>query len=101
VTRVVDSSEYSTNSIFVGCTVNEDGEPLVEVNGKAIGTVNNFLEFLGKYDGQQKAGSANIEIGNDEQIAKLRRRLDELESSISERVETAVRSAKRRNVKLG
>lgn len=55
MTKVVDSSEYSANSIFVGCSVNEDGEPLVEVNGKAIGTVDGLLEFLGKYQGQQKA----------------------------------------------
>ncbi|NSY68940.1 hypothetical protein G6L35_08695 [Agrobacterium tumefaciens] len=101
MTKVVNSSEYSTNSIFVGCSVNEDGEPLVVINGKAVGTVDGLLDFIGKYRDQQKAGSANIEIGNDEQIAKLRRRLDELESSISERVEMAVRSAKHRNVKLG
>lgn len=55
MTKVVNSSEYSTNSIFVGCSVNEDGEPLVEVNGKAIGTVAGLLDFLGKYKGQQKA----------------------------------------------
>jgi hypothetical protein len=55
MTKVVHSSEYSTNSIFVGCSVNEDGEPLVEVNGKAIGTVAGLLDFLGRYEGQQKA----------------------------------------------
>lgn len=55
MTKVVNSSEYSTNSIFVGCAVNEDGEPLVEINGKAIGTVAGLLDFLGKYEGQQKA----------------------------------------------
>lgn len=55
MTKVVNSSEYSANSIFVGCSVNEDGEPLVEINGKAIGTVDGLLEFLGKYQGQQKA----------------------------------------------
>lgn len=55
MTKVVDSSEYSANSIFVGCSVNEDGEPLVEINGKAIGTVAGLLDFLGKYEGQQKA----------------------------------------------
>ncbi|WP_107341476.1 hypothetical protein [Agrobacterium pusense] len=55
MTKVVNSSEYSTNSIFVGCSVNEDGEPLVEVNRKAIGTVAGLLDFLGKYEGQQKA----------------------------------------------
>ena len=53
--KIVNSSEYSTNSIFVGCSVNEDGEPLVEINGKAIGTVAGLLDFLGKYQGQQKA----------------------------------------------
>ena len=55
MTKVVNSNEYSTNAIFVGCSVNEDGEPLVEVNGKAIGTVAGLLDFLGKYEGQQKA----------------------------------------------
>ncbi|NTA48141.1 hypothetical protein G6L34_08525 [Agrobacterium tumefaciens] len=55
MTKVVNSSEYSTNTIFVGCSVNEDGDPLVEVNGKAVGTVDGLLEFLGKYQGQQKA----------------------------------------------
>lgn len=55
MTKVVDSSEYSANSIFVGCSVNEDGEPLVEINGKAIGTVAGLLDFLGKYEGQHKA----------------------------------------------
>ena len=55
MTKVVNSTEYSTNSIFVGCSVNEDGEPLVEINGKAIGTVAGLLDFLGKYEGQQKA----------------------------------------------
>jgi hypothetical protein len=55
MTKVVNSGEYSANSIFVGCSVNEDGEPLVEINGKAIGTVDGLLEFLGKYQGQQKA----------------------------------------------
>lgn len=55
MTKVVDSSEYSKNSIFVGCSVNEDGEPLVEVNGKAIGTVAGLLDFLARYEGQQKA----------------------------------------------
>lgn len=55
MTKVVNSSEYSANAIFVGCSVNEDGEPLVEINGKAIGTVDGLLEFLGKYQGQQKA----------------------------------------------
>ncbi|MCZ7855053.1 hypothetical protein O9X81_00325 [Agrobacterium salinitolerans] len=55
MTKIVNSSEYSTNAIFVGCSVNEDGEPLVEINGKAIGTVAGLLDFLGKYQGQQKA----------------------------------------------
>lgn len=55
MTKIVNSSEYSANSIFVGCSVNEDGEPLVEINGKAIGTVAGLLDFLGKYEGQQKA----------------------------------------------
>lgn len=55
MTKVVNSSEYSTNAIFVGCSVNEDGEPLVEVNGKAVGTVAGLLDFLGKYEGQQEA----------------------------------------------
>ncbi|WP_421367032.1 hypothetical protein [Agrobacterium tumefaciens] len=54
MTKVVHSSEYSTNSIFVGCSINENGEPLVEVNGKAIGTVVGLLDFLGKYEGQQE-----------------------------------------------
>ena len=53
--KVVNSNEYSANSIFVGCSVNEDGEPLVEINSKAIGTVAGLLDFLGKYEGQQKA----------------------------------------------
>lgn len=55
MTKVVNSSEYSTNTIFVGCSANEDGEPLVEVNGKAIGTVAGLLDFLGKYQGHQEA----------------------------------------------
>lgn len=55
MTKTVPSSEYSTNAIFVGCSVNEDGEPLVEINGKAIGTVAGLLDFLGKYQDQQKA----------------------------------------------
>jgi|GEM_PF-2864995 len=55
MTKIVNSSEYSANSIFVGCSVNEDGEPLVEINGKAISTVAGLLEFLGKYQDEQKA----------------------------------------------
>lgn len=190
MTKVVNSSEYSTNAIFVGCSVNEDGEPLVEVNGKAIGTVAGLLDFLGRYEGQQKAtvnvkwaasavpdgflgpnrykfapayrataflldvpdgaeprerlvmkagkvvavgdddgrtspvktlgelskhlanveikdactggllvGSTNIEGGSDERIAKLQRRLDEMESTFAKRVEEAIASAQRRNVR--
>ncbi|WP_142627919.1 hypothetical protein [Rhizobium sp. P007] len=190
MTKIVNSSEYSANSIFVGCSVNEDGEPLVEINGKAIGTVAGLLDFLGKYEGQQKAtinvkwaavtppdgflgprdykiasphraaaflmdvpdgaeprerlvmkagevvavgdddcrswpvktlgelskhlanveikdactgglsvGSTNIEGGSDERITKLQSRIDEMESTFAKRVEEAIASAQRRNVR--
>ncbi len=185
MTKTVPSSEYSTNAIFVGCAVNEDGEALVEVNGKAIGTVAGLLDFLGKYEGQQKAtvnvkwaatgghfgprgykvaaavddgryrsasllmdvpaspeatpivlkagelyaggakvktlgelskhlanveikeanigplcvGSTNIEGADKDAVARLQRRLDEMESTFAKRVEEAIASAQRRNVR--
>lgn len=55
MTKVVHSSYYNDNEIAVGCSVNEDGDALVAVNGKAIGTVDGLLEFISKYQGQQKA----------------------------------------------
>ena len=61
MTKVVQSTEYSANSIFVGCAVNEDGEPLVEINGEAIGTVADLLDFLGKYERQQKT-TVNVRL---------------------------------------
>lgn len=168
MTKVVNSGEYSANSIFVGCSVNEDGEPLVEINGKAIGAVDGLLEFLGKYQGQQKAkvnvkwaasavhdgfpgpnryrmappyrnaavfvdvpvepervpfvvtdgvlrlddvkisnahigpisvGTANIEGADEDAVARLQRRLDEMESTFAKRVEEAIKSAAVRNVR--
>lgn len=190
MTKIVNSSEYSTNTIFVGCSVNEDGDPLVEVNGKAIGTVVGLLDFLGKYEGQQKAtvnvkwaasavpdgfpgpnryklapayrtaallvdvpvnaepphrvvmkagkivtigdddgrtgpvktlgelfkhlanveikdaytgglsvGSANIEGADKDAVARLQRELDDLKASLPRRVEQAIASAQRRNVR--
>ena len=138
MTKIVNSSEFSANSIFVGCSVNEDGEPLVEINGKAIGTVAGLLDFLGKYEGQQKAKvnvkwavsavpdgllgprdykiaapyqaaavlmdvpiNMDIDPGEDAyaRIDRLHRRLDEMESSFARRVEEAIASAQRRNVR--
>ncbi|KRA58166.1 hypothetical protein [Rhizobium sp. Root651] len=159
MTKVVNSSEYRANAIFVGCSVNEDGEPLVEINGKAIGTVDGLLEFLGKYQGQQKAkvnvkwaaavppdgflgprdykiasphrstafwvdvpdgskprerivmkagkvvavgdddGRTNIEGADEDAVARFQRRLDEMESTFAKRVEEAIASAQRRNVR--
>lgn len=168
MTKVVNSSEYITNTIFVGCSVNEDGEPLVEVNGKAIGTVAGLLDFLGKYEGQREAkinvkwaASAvpdgfpgpnrykmapahrsaaffvdvpaalehkpfvvrdgvlhlanvdikeanigplcvvhtNIEGADEDAVARLQRRLDEMESTFAKRVEEALKSARERNVR--
>lgn len=136
--KVVNSREYSTNAIFVGCSVNEDEEPLVEVDGKAIGTIAGLLDFLGKYESQQKATvnikwaaavtpdgflgprdykmasphraaaffvdvpvKMDIEPGEDAyaRIDKLQRRLDEMESTFAKRVEEAIASAQRRNVR--
>lgn len=170
MTKVVNSSEYSANSIFVGCSVNEDGEPLVEINGKAIGTVDWLLDFLGKYEGQQKAtvnvkwaatggylgprgykvtaavddgryrtapllvdvpvdptrkpfvvrdgvlhindievkdahtgplsvGSTNIEGAEKDVVARLQHELDDLKASLPRRVDEAIASAQRRNVR--
>lgn len=48
MTKVVQSSEYSENAIAIGCSVNQDGDPLVEVNGKAIGTVDYLLDLISK-----------------------------------------------------
>ncbi|NTE44145.1 hypothetical protein [Agrobacterium pusense] len=99
MTKVVNSSEYSANAIFVGCSVNEDGEPLVEVHGKAIGTVDCLLEFIGKYrDGQNAA--INIEGADKDAVARLQRELDDLKASLPKRVEDAIKLASMRNVRL-
>lgn len=65
MTKVVNSSEYSANAIFVGCSVNEDGEPLVEINGKAIGTVDGLLDFIGKYRALENADVKPFTVGEE------------------------------------
>ncbi|UXT89772.1 hypothetical protein [Agrobacterium pusense] len=98
MTKIVNSSEYSNNVIAVGCTVSEDGRPLVEVNGKAVGTVDGLLEFIGKYrDGQSAA--INIEGADKDVVARLQRELEYLKASLPRRVEEAIASAQRRNVR--
>jgi hypothetical protein len=98
MTKVVNSSEYSTNEIFVGCSVNEDGEPLVEVNGKAIGTVDCLLKFIGMYRDEQNA-AVNIEGADKDAVARLQRELEDLKASLPKRVEEAIKSASLRNVR--
>ncbi|WP_425903574.1 hypothetical protein [Agrobacterium radiobacter] len=98
MTKTVNSSEYSTNTIFVGCSVNEHGEPLVEINGKAISTVEGLLEFIGKYRDGQKAAT-NIEGADKDAVARLQRDLEDLKSSLPSRIEEAIASAQRRNVR--
>lgn len=49
MTKVVNSSEYSENLISVGVALNEDGEPLLESNGVAVGTVKYLLERIVEY----------------------------------------------------
>ena len=97
MTKVVNSTEYSTNSVLVGCSVNEDGEPLVEINGKAIGTVDSLLEFIGKYRNGQKP-DMNIDGADKDTVARLRRDIDDLKSSLPRRIEQTIDSARIRNV---
>jgi hypothetical protein len=103
--RVVHSSEYSDNFIFVGGAVNEHGEPLVEINRKAVGTVAGLLEFIGKYRGQHNEKiytslSANIGQGyKPVELAEIQITIEGIESWLAERVEKAMRSANRRNIK--
>lgn len=123
MTKVVQSSEYSENSISVGCSVNEDGEPLVEINHKAVGTVAGLLEFIGKYRdpntvnvrwvvdappsgflalnlGSVVAGSLSAEDGSKPvRLSDLKIRIDEIEASFAKRVEKVIRSANRRNIR--
>lgn len=97
MTKIVNSNEYSNNVIAVGRSVNEDGEPLIEINGKAISTVDCLLEFIGKYrDGQNAAN--NIE-GDRDALARLQRELEDLKASLPRRVEEAIKSASIRNVR--
>lgn len=98
MTKVVHSREYSTNFIAVGCSVNEDGEPLVEMNGAVVGTVDSLLEFIGKYRNGQKP-DINIDGADKDTVARLRRDLDDLKSSLPKRIEQTIDSARIRNVR--
>lgn len=90
MTKVVHSREYSANFIAVGCSVNEDGEPLVEMNGAVVGTVDYLLSLI----------SAFSQCDNQPDLAALTSRVDELGASFGNRVMKVIRFAEVRNVRL-
>lgn len=91
MTKVVQSSEYSGNAIAVGCSVNQDGEPLIEVNGKAIGTVDHLLDLISKH-GSHAVPATRLE--------EIERKIDEINSSFGKRVLRTVEESNRRNVRV-
>lgn len=67
------------NSWFVGCEKNEDGEPLVRVGGKLIGTVKQIKDFLSQWQ------DTNVYLDNivDDINADLNSKLDWVGSAVS------------------
>lgn len=84
-------ADYENCSFWVGVHHDEDGNPLVVVDGKCIGTVDGVLKFVSQY---QKNG------GIDGRIAVLEARIDGIERDMPRRVIETVRSAQRANVKI-
>ncbi|MDH6294683.1 hypothetical protein [Agrobacterium fabrum] len=95
MTKVVDSSEYRANAIFVGCSVNEDGEPLVEINGKAIGTVDGLLETIGMYEAQDRSGRESIS----NRLSILESKVEELDCQINRQIEYGIRVLEKRTLR--
>jgi len=84
-------ADYESCEFHVGVHRDEDGNPLVVVDGKCIGTVAGVLDFVGRYRSPVKA---------DGRIAVLEAKLEGLVREIPRRVSEAVEMAYRRNARM-
>lgn len=109
-------TDYENNMFWVGYHRDEDGNPLVVVDGKAIGTVEAMVEFLSRYEPvvqcQCSALSARLDMMEarlgvleagvtvtTRAAADLNRSIAEQIDKCAKRILAATRDANRRNLK--
>lgn len=84
-------SDYETLSWWVGVHQDEDGNPLVVVDGKCIGTLDGVIDYLVEVRDRMPGKRASLA----ERIAALEEWVDNLERDLPIKIVDAVRKAQR------
>lgn len=87
-------SDYETLSWWVGVHQDEDGNPLVVVDGKCIGALDSVIDHLVRVRDEMPGRRASLA----ERVARLEADVEDLRGDLPAKVVYALKQARRTNV---